>query len=181
MSQAILFITMLLCVLIMPNVAAREGGVSNFGNHASTVSLYSLGFLANIVFLYMAARLIVRYTGQVGVSVGLKLLSLGTLVVFLSTFPRYLGAIYSDAHDLLGIILYGYYFSISVWVVVTVKRSTLLGTLLVIQTIGSIVGLLSALKIVHALFIGQLVASFAFGGLLCIGLPWALKRKVLQS
>lgn len=167
----------------MPGVASRQGGVSNFGNHLSTLGLYTLGFLGNIVFLYAAARLIAQRSGRrtSTASTGLRLLSAATLIVFLSTFPRFLGTAYYEAHDILGGVLYGYYFVISVWILLKTERlAAILDALVLIQAIGSILALLSALKVIHVLFIAQMIASFAFAGVLCIGLPIALGEQTIN-
>src|ERR1019366_2049847 len=90
--------------------------------------------------------------------------------VLLSTFPRHHSLAYSEIHDDLGIALFAYEFVLSVWIVV--KRHSLAASLMLLtEAIGSIIGLLSILEIIHFLFIGQLIGAAGFGLLLATIFP----------
>ena len=162
----------------MPSVAIKNGGVSNFGNHVSTVVPYVLAFLLNVVFIYLASRAILKLGSRLAyIARALMLLSVLTLIVFISTFPRHYNFTYSDIHDDLGIVLYSYEFLISVWIVM--KRPTAMAkALLSMQAIGSMVGLLSALKVIHFLFLGQIVGAAGFGLLIGIILPKVIETEL---
>jgi hypothetical protein len=54
-SQVALAGLLICCSLILPSVVTTEGGVSNFGNHASTVIPYVAAFALSIYFLCRAA------------------------------------------------------------------------------------------------------------------------------
>jgi hypothetical protein len=178
LSQATLLGCLLICSLVIPSVVVKNGGVSNFGNHVSTVVFYVLGFTANIVFIYLAAETILKLNHNlVYVVRGLILLSFLTLLVLLSTFPRHFSFTFSDIHDYLGIILFGYEFLISIWIVL--KRHTALAlTLLSTQTVGSIIGLLSIVKVIHILFFGQVIGALGFGLLLYLVFPNIIDQKI---
>ena len=171
--------SLLICSLIIPGVLAKEGGVSNFGNHWSTVAIYTLGFALNIGFIYMAGNAVLRinpkliYIGRV-----LKLLSLLTFIVFLSTFPRHFSFTYSNIHDYLGIALYSYEFLISVWLVIKMPTAAAFSFLL-IEATGSIIGLLSVIKVIHWLFVGQVIGAAGFGLLLVLVLPKVVEQEYL--
>jgi hypothetical protein len=181
LSQIGLFTCLLVCSLIMPSVVVRNGGVSNFGNHPSTVILYVLGFLLNIVFIYLVAKLILRLKEDlVYIARGLMLLSFLTLMVLISTFPRHFNFTFSDIHDYLGVVLFGYEFLISTWLIFN-KRSAGALALLSVQAIGSIIGLLSILKIIHFLFIGQVTGALGFGLLLCLVFPRFIESKLISK
>lgn len=171
LSQATLFVGLVICTAIMPSIAARNGGVSNYGNYLITFPLYTLAFGLNGLFFYLAAIAIPDAKTQSQFLVrALKVLSVSTFIVLLSTFPRHFSNVYSDIHDDLGIVLYGFYFLLSIWIVVKRRTHTTL-LLLFVETVGSLIGLLSALKLIQLLFVGQMIGAVAFGLLLCVSLP----------
>lgn len=176
LSQVALFSGLLICLLIMPSVAVKNGGVSNFGNHLSTIVPYVLAFLLNSFYMYMASRSILKINSKlVNIAWSLVVLSLFTLLVLISTFPRHLSFTYSDIHDDLGIALYSFEFLVSLWIIF--KHSTKGSiSLLFMQVIGSMIGLLSIMKIIHFLFVGQLVGALGFGLLLVTILPKIIKK-----
>ncbi|HUD06494.1 MAG TPA: hypothetical protein VMR34_01275 [Candidatus Saccharimonadales bacterium] len=176
LSQVILFSSLIICSLIIPSVVIKNGGVSNFGNHISTVGLYALGFLSNIAFIYLAASSLLRQGRKFNYIVrSLVILSALELIVFISTFPRHFSFTFSDIHDYLGIALFSYEFILSLWIVFK-NKSVFAILLLLVEATGSIVGLLSAMKVIHFLFFGQVTAALAFGLLLCLVFPKAIEE-----
>jgi hypothetical protein len=178
LSQATLFVCLLICSLIIPSVLIKNGGVSNFGNHLNTVVFYVLGFLSNIVFIYLVAEVILKFEENlVYIARGFMLLSFLTFVVLISTFPRHFSFTFSVIHDYLGIALFSYYIIISIWIVLK-QYSPLALALLSIEAIGSTIGLLSTLKITHLLFVGQIIGALGFGLLLCIVFPKIINNQL---
>lgn len=171
LSQALLLVSLLICSLIIPSVAIKNGGVSNYGNHLSTFGLYVFGFSANCLYIYLAARLIQSLRLKLNFVVScLKLISLLTLLVLISTFPRHFSYTFSAIHDYLGIALFLANFALSLWLVnKAMSKSSL--SLILIEAFGSVVGLLSIIKVVHFLFIGQIIGALGFALLLCLVLP----------
>jgi hypothetical protein len=157
-------------------VVIKNGGVSNFGNHLSTVTLYVLGFGLNIVFLYLASRSISNLHQQLdGLGRGLLPICALTTLVLISTFPRHFSFTFSDMHDYIGIALFAYEFLFSLWLI-TKLHDWLSLTYLMIEAIGAMLGLLSVIKVIHILFIGQVIGSIGFGLLLCFVLPKFLEN-----
>ena len=176
LSQLFLFGFLIICSFIKPHIVVINGGVSNFGKYKSTVFLYSLGFLLEIGLLWKAAH----QTATLGrryrnLSWLLKMLSGLSLLVFISTFPRYLSSVYSIIHDDIGIILYAYEFLLSIWFVIKFLRPLTI-LLLVLESVGSMIGLLSILKIIHFLFFGQFIGAVCFGALLVYVFPLLIDR-----
>ena len=178
LSQSLLLGLLLVCSLMIPSVAMHNGGVSNFGNDHSTELLYILGFSSSVFFLILAGwkvlKMIPKFTGIAILLFGLSAL---TLLVLLSTFPRHISWSYSVLHDDLGIALYTYEFMLSVWLVIKLKSSLTIW-LIIIELTGSIFGLMSILKIIHFLFIGQAIGSIGFALILVIILPEVLAVKL---
>jgi hypothetical protein len=171
MSQSCLFGFLIICSLLKPHVMVVNGGVSNFGKYKFTVVLYVLGFLLDIIFLLKATQQIRQFNEQyrnlvwfIGILAGL------TFLVLISTFPRYLSPVYSTIHDDFGIALYGYEFLLSIWLVSKIK-TRLSSLALTIEIIGSLLALLSILKVIHFLYIGQFIGAAGFAVLLVFIFP----------
>ena len=163
LSQSSLFGFLILCSLLKPQVVKDNGGVSNFGKYKLTIAFYILGFLLEIILLWIAGNRLAKLSKYFrNYSWLIKFLSVLTLLVFISTFPRFISNIYAMIHDDLGIALYSYEFLISFWLVVA-TRKWLAGIWLAIESAGSLIGLLSILKIIHLLFVGQFIGTFSFG------------------
>lgn len=178
LSQVLLVGLLIVCCFIIPSVVVRNGGVSNFGNHTSTVVPYTLSFSLSIIFLVLAGYKTQKLNPNLSrIAWMLFVLGFLTLLVLLSTFPRHISFAYSDLHDDLGIALFAYEFFVSVWLVLQ-KKSVKTYTFIFIQALGSIVGLLSILKVVHFLFIGQLVGTVGFSLLLVTTLPDVIEDKL---
>jgi hypothetical protein len=132
---------------------------------------YTLSFSLCALFLSLAAAAIIelrpdrkRYGA---ILVGVAVLD---LLVLVSTYPRHINLLYSEIHDDLGIALFAYEFVWSIWLVIRGwRRET--AALFVIEVGGSLVGLLSILKIVHLLYYGQVIGAIGFGLLLVRVLP----------
>jgi len=176
LSQASLFGLLFICCLIIPSIVIKNGGVSNFGNHLSTLIPYVLSFLLAIAFIFMAANTIQRKSVKLNrLALILYILGLLYFLVLISTFPRRFDFIYSDIHDYLGIALFAYEFFISIWFLLKEKsQSTII--FFIVEVIGSMIGFLSILKYIHFLFIGQFIGTVGFGFLLIITFP-----KIIES
>jgi hypothetical protein len=165
-SQIALTSLLALCSCIAPSVVSSDGGVSNFGNQLTTVVPYTLSFSLSVLFLSFAAAALARVRPDrkwYGLSlVGVALLD---LLVLVSTYPRHINLSYSELHDDLGIALFAYEFVWSIWLLIRGWGRDAAG-LFLIEVGGSLVGLLSILKIVHLLYYGQIIGAIGFGLLL---------------
>lgn len=170
-SQSCLFGFLIICSFLKPHVVVINGGVSNFGKYKLTVVLYVIGFLLDIIFLLKAAQQIRHFDEKYRYLTWLiRVLAGLTLLVLISTFPRYLSSIYSTIHDDFGIVLYGYEFLLSIWLVVKIKIR-LSELALTIEAMGSLIALFSILKVIHFLYIGQFMGAAGFSILLVFIFP----------
>lgn len=171
LSQISLWGLLVICTLIIPSVAISNGGVSNFGNHLSTVILYTLSFSLSALFLGLAAAALTRISRNLQTMAGLLLLlGLLELLVLISTFPRNISWTYSEIHDDLGIVLFAYEFMLAVWFVIKRKSNNTIAIFL-IEFIGSLIALLTVLRFFHLLFVGQAIGGLGFGLLLITCFP----------
>lgn len=176
-SQVSLLFLLGVCTVIIPSVAKKEGGVSNFGNHISTVVIYIMAFLLDATFLYLAASKIQKYNKKlIYISRGIMVLCGLLIAVLVSTFPRHFNYTFSAIHDYIAIILYSYQLLITLWIIKK-KFSSLVFTFLIIQFVGSAISLLSILKVVDLLYVGQIVGSLGFALVLIYGLPDVITKE----
>jgi hypothetical protein len=170
-SQISLITLLVICCFIVPSVVKSNGGVSNFGNHRSTVVLYSLAFSLCVIFLSLAAIQLKKLNSEHGrKAVSLIVLAGLELLVLISTYPRHISYTYSAIHDYIGIALFLYQLILAIWFVFKLRNNKTIA-LLVAQFLGSTIGLLSILKIIHFLFVGQVIGAAAFGILLAGTMP----------
>ena len=145
-------------------------------NYMQLIVFYILGFLLEIILVWTAARQVAKISVNYRYLCWLLMFLAGlTFLVLISTFPRYISNIYSIIHDDLGIVLYGYEFILSIWFVIKTKL-VITVWLLIVESAGSIIGLLSILKIIHLLFVGQFFGALAFGIMLIIAYPLILNQ-----
>ncbi len=165
-----------LCALLAPKVALSEGGVSNFGNHLVTAPLYVVSFAGNALLLLGVARAAaVALPHARAVALGLRVVAALELVVLATTFVRRFSFTWSLVHDDLGVAQFAAAAVLAVLVVARWPRPSALAYLAV-QVAGSLVGLFSALRIIHVLFWGQVVGSLGFAALIGGTLAGALAR-----
>ncbi len=171
LSQINLFVWLIVASFLASSVVFKNGGVSNYGNHYSTVVFYSIAFLAEIVYLYMAAESLMVLSWRFkNLARYLNILCALTLLVYVSTFPRRFGVVFTDIHDNISIALFDYEYLLALWLVYKRPRLDTIVYML-IMTAGSVTALLSALHKIHLMFVGQMVGAFGFALLLVLILP----------
>ncbi len=155
-----------------------NGGVSNYGNHYGTVIPYTIAFAANIIYVYMAAEALMLLDRKFKyLSRYLSILCAITLMVFISTFPRRFGMIFSEIHDNVSIFLFSYELLLALWLLFKWPKLDTLAYLL-IMIVGSAVALLSAVHTLHFMFVGQMVGALGFALLFVLILPKVVEAKL---
>jgi hypothetical protein len=173
-SQIVLAGLLALCSAIAPSVVSSDGGVSNFGNRLTTVVPYTLSFTLCALFLSLAAVALTKIRpDQQWCALALVGVAVLDLLVLVSTYPRHIDLLYSEIHDDLGIALFMYEFVLSIWLSLR-GWGPQAAVFFSIEVGGSLVGLLSILKVVHLLYYGQIVGGVGFGLLLVRVLPGIL-------
>lgn len=159
-SQILLYGPLLVCALLKPGVTFHEGGISNYGNYLETAPLYIVAFVANAGFLWAVARAIAA-TALRHFTRPLIAVCVVELLVLVSTFPRHFSFTFSYIHDYLGVVQFAVEFLLAGALVLR-RRRAMAGAGLAVEFAGSLIGLLSALKIDHLLFWGQVIGSLGF-------------------
>jgi len=171
LSQVNLFGWLLVSSAFASSVVLRNGGVSNYGNHYITLPFYSIAFLACSVYIYLAAEALIllnrkfKYLARY-----LNVLCVLLLLVFVSTFPRRFGMIFSDIHDNASKVLFAYEFLMAIWLMFKWPKLETAGYMVII-TGGSLIGLLSSMHKLNLMFVGQMVGALGFALLLTRILP----------
>jgi len=178
LSQVNLFGWLILCSFIVSSVVFKNGGVSNYGNHYSTVVFYSAAFLGNIIYINLAADALLLLDRKFKYLVHyLNILCGLTLGVFISTFPRRFGMIFSDIHDKTSIALFSYELLLVLWLLFK-RPSFETFAYTIIMIVGSLIGLLSAIHTIHFMFIGQMLGALGFALLLVLVLPKVIAKEL---
>lgn len=178
LSQVNLFAWLLIASALASSVVIRNGGVSNYGNHYSTVVFYSIAFLASAIYIYLAAESLIlmnqrfRYLARY-----LNILCVMLVLVFVTTFPRRFGVVFSDIHDNISKILFGYEFLLALWLIVKRLSKETIGYMMIMAG-GSLVALLSSMHILNLMFVGQMLGALGFALLLVIILPKVVAREL---
>ena len=181
LSQINLFGWLLLASALASSVVFKNGGVSNYGNHYNTVLFYSFAFLAGSIYVCMAAESLLLLDKRFkNLARYLNILCVFMLLVFISTFPRRFGTIFSEIHDNISIALFGYEYLLAIWLVYKRPRLQTLGFML-IMTVGSLIGLFSSLHIINLMFVGQMGGALGFALLLVYVLPKVIDQELKKS
>lgn len=171
LSQINLFFWLLLSSALVSSVVFRNGGFSNYGNHYITVIPFTIAFIANVAYVYLAAEALLLVDRQLKYYARyLNVLCIMVLMVYLTTFPRRFGVIFSDIHDNISMALFGYQLLLVIWLMVLrPKLDTLAYSLIMI--VGTVIGFLSAIHTIHLMFVGQMVGELGFALLLVLVFP----------
>lgn len=178
LSQTNLFGWLLLSSALASSVVIRNGGVSNYGNHYNTVVFFSIAFLADAIYIYLAAESLMLLNRRFKYLVRyMHILCILILLVFVTTFPRRFGLIFSDIHDNISIALFGYEFLLALWLVFKRPKPETIAYML-IMAVGSLIGLFSSLHVINLMFVGQMVGTLGFALLLVFVLPKVVAKEL---
>lgn len=168
LGQVGLAVLIAACVALRPGLVLRanEGGISNFGVHATTVVFYSLALGLPAVFSALAARRLGDTHDRVH-QLRTTLLCYSALITLtlVSTYPYRLDAALTDLHDALGIILTVFESLVSVWMCHVLGRFRLV---LAAQLAGLLLGGLTMIGVLHLLFVSEMISGFAYACLLVL-------------
>ncbi len=180
-AQIVWIAPLALCALLDPHVALSEGGVSNYGNHVATAPLYVVSFAGNALVLLGAARALAPSLARGrAIVLGLRAVAALELVVLATTFVRRYSFTWSLVHDDLGVAQFAAAAAVAVVIVARWPRGDAF-TFLGVQVAGSLLGLLSALRVIHLLFWGQVVGSLGFAAVLGIVLARGVRQAAAGS
>jgi hypothetical protein len=168
-SQVAFFFFLGVCMAIEPAylLSRNEGGLSNFGIHASSVVPYTLAFLTSAWFVSRAASVVdvIDDATQRFRSVLLTLSGLLVLVLA-STYGYKTSELLHTVHIGVGVVMLCFESIASIWLALTFARDSVSLCALAAQLFGFVLAALTFFGVLHVLFIAQLATSLAFGVLL---------------
>ncbi len=165
-SQAVLGLTMLVCLALMPRFlfSSNMGGSSNYGVHARTVLPYTVGIVVSALLLLRAARVLIRQGNRrLGIVAGTS--SVLILVDLLSTYPYKLSGTLSAVHYGCGVVL-AVGELIGAIVVVRLQRDPAGHVAVAVMLAGFLALVLTFFGALHVLFAAELTTAAAFGAVL---------------
>lgn len=180
LSQIHLFGWLLLSSVLVSSVVIDNGGVSNYGNHYNSVVFYSIAFLGSSIYLYLSANSLLKINRRLLSLVrSIKILCAILLLVFITTFPRRFGDVFSDIHDNVSKLLFAYEFLFALWMLY--KRIKLDAICyLLIMAAGSLIGLFSSMHLLNLMFVGQMLGALGFALMLVFILPKVVSTELIK-
>jgi hypothetical protein len=167
-SQIAFLICIGLCVIILPHYVFErdEGGMSNYGVHASTVVFYTLAFTLSSVLLLLARRALPASSSNQPLRLLFLVIAYSLLLELLSTYYYQHGTFYDQAHLFVNIWLAVIEFIAGAWIALFWRRNTLNLFLAMLLLFSTILLVLVFMGRLHILFLTQLLSTVTFGSLL---------------
>lgn len=145
----------------------NEGGMSNYGLHIKTAVPYTLALALLALYSRRAALLCARGDERSRrLRFVLKSYSSILLLVLLSSYIYSLDIVLKDVHFALGTALVVLVGSASLWMFQVWSPSTWVWLFLFVQLSGDVLALLTALGVLHFLFLSEMLVNVSFASLL---------------
>jgi len=167
-SQVAFLAFITVCVIITPHFlfSRDEGGMSNYGVHASTVVFYSLAFVLSTVLLLLAARALPATAYHLSLRKIFIVTACSLVLVLLTTYPYKHSNIYGNLHTAVNIWTFCFETFAAVWLALFFRRSAINIALLLAQLAAFVLLVLVFLGTIHLLFVAQILTTLAYGLLL---------------
>ena len=168
LSQVTLMAPIILCVAIMPHFLfeSNEGGMSNYGVHASTIVFYTLALLLSAIFLILASRALGQARDYQLIKTVFVITACSLLLVLITTYPYQHSSTFSNIHTAANIWIFCFETLAGCWVAFIFWRTTTSILLILVQLLAFILLVLTFLGVIHLLFVAQILTMVSFGLLL---------------
>jgi hypothetical protein len=150
-----------------------EGGMSNYGLHAKTAVPYTLALFLLALYSRRAALACNNQDTRVRrLRVVLNSYSLILVLVLASSYVYSLDAALTDVHFALGTVLILVVGTASLWMLRLRRPVARDWLFLVVQLSGDVLALITALGVVHLLFLAEILANVGFASFLIRTSQW---------
>ncbi len=151
-----------------------EGGVSNFGVHASTAAPFTVAFAGSALALVAASRAVPPGPRDRGVRVALVVVAVALVAAMVTTYPYQHGDALHTLHLAVGAAAMLAEALVAGWLVARLHHDgpDVAGLALVLA--GGVLGVLASVGVLRVLLVGQLLESAGLG-LLLVRVPGALE------
>ena len=167
-SQVAFLVLIGACVVITPHFlfSRDEGGMSNYGVHASTVVFYTLAFVTSAGLLLLAARALPKAPDFRSLRRIFVITAYSLLLVLLTTYPYKHSNTYGNIHTLANIWTFCFQMYAGVWLALFFRRNIITSLLLLAQFAAFVLVVLTFIGTIHLLFVAQILTLLAYGSLL---------------
>lgn len=158
------------CIAISPHYlfTRNEGGISNFGTHASTVVFYSLAFLWSAGCLWRAAQSLPTTNSYKVLKLVFITSAISLLIELVTTYSYKINAIYDQLHLIANVWYALFVLASSCWVALAFRFNwrnifllgcVLLSLVLMAQVLFGKLHILMVTQLLLSTFVGLLFAS----------------------
>ena len=182
LSQITFLVLVGLCVTILPHFLfeRNEGGLSNYGVHASTAVFYTLAFVLSAVFQLRAAYALPQAGDCRLLRAVFMITAYSLLLVLVTTYPYQRSIVYGNIHMAANIWIFCFEMLAGGWIALVFRRSVISILLLLLQLLAFVLVVLTFLGTIHLLFIAQILTAVSFGLLLLMSTSKKQKRTTSQ-
>jgi hypothetical protein len=159
-----MFVGLFICCLMIPHFLfeSNEGGISNYGLYAKTVVPYTFALSLSGILTLIAARYAPdKHIKQILVIIGVLLIA-----TLLSTYPYKVNYFLKELHLYVSTALLVAEFVSGLWFSLFMSRDILSLTFMAALLVGFVLIFMTYFKLLHILFIAELLTSIAFGALM---------------
>ncbi len=160
LGQISLFVSIGLCVLLLPKGLSTNDGISYYSGHKSTFFPYSLGLLATAAFTYKAVQTLPK---TINSTIKNAVMVIPVLLLVLVIFPYNYNRSMQLIHTLLSSALILYQLLLAGFITLTTARSRLHYLLLGLLFIEIIVSLFYLSPVKGYLLEGEIAFELTFG------------------
>jgi len=176
-GQVGLFISLIICALLIRSQNVISDGISYFGVHRKTIIPYAAGIIFCSLSVIKATTYITIDSLQV---LKRALQTVSVLLIGLLLTPYTINTFFNWAHMTVGTLIFLIEMAISIWIVIMTDRDYFYIVLFLIQFTSGVVALLSLIGTVNLLFYGQFIYQIAFAFLLYNALPRVLTAPAMN-
>lgn len=169
-SQTVLLLFIAVCVIITPHFlfSRNEGGMSNYGVHASTVVFYTLAFTISSALLFLAARSLPKTPDYRSLRRIFIITAYSLLLVLVTTYPYKHSNTYNNIHTAGNIWTFCFQMYAGIWLALFFQRDIISILLLLVQLLAFVLIVLTFVGAIHLLFVAQILTMLAYGLLLVV-------------
>lgn len=161
-----LWVGMGICVTLWPQLVLKRGeaGLSNYGLHARTIIPYYLAFAACVYGSALAAARVMPIDRRAReLRRLLELFALAMALVALTSIDYQVNGAIDDLHLVIATLAEVFELVAAVLLVYAVPRNSVMWLAFTVQLVGLLLALLTNMKVVHLLFVAEVIAGIGFG------------------
>jgi hypothetical protein len=178
-GQISLVLLLVWCYLIDPSLVGPNRGLSNYGLLPQTRFIYPLAFILCGWFVAVAARAMPQTPNAAKwLTQMLWVLVFWIIAIWLTTYIIFTA--YGWLHKLSVVIAFSFEFVLAGEIALLFYRNWATAILLLLETLGLTIAIISNFHVTNLLFVGQLITQIAFAPLITLT-AWHLSKSVPKT